>query len=40
MGHSLGGLISSSYLSKYPNKVDKLILASPAGISDDIITEE
>jgi pimeloyl-ACP methyl ester carboxylesterase len=32
-GHSLGGLLSAQYAIKYPNAVDALILASPAGLN-------
>lgn len=32
IAHSLGGYMSLSYASKYPERVDKLILVSPAGI--------
>ncbi|MCC5944904.1 MAG: alpha/beta hydrolase [Bernardetiaceae bacterium] len=32
IGHSMGGLISANFTLKYPQKVQKLILASPAGI--------
>ena len=32
MGHSFGGMLASYYVSKYPQKVDKLILSSSAGV--------
>ncbi|KAL7746395.1 hypothetical protein RI367_008238 [Sorochytrium milnesiophthora] len=32
VGHSLGGLLSSAYALKYPDRVEKLILVSPAGV--------
>lgn len=32
IGHSLGGYIVSAYALKYPERVDRLILLSPAGI--------
>lgn len=32
IAHSLGGYLSLSYASKYPERVDRLILVSPAGI--------
>ncbi|KAF7542198.1 hypothetical protein G7Z17_g11795 [Cylindrodendrum hubeiense] len=35
LGHSLGGYLSVSYALKYPGHVKKLILVSPAGISED-----
>ncbi|KAK0617813.1 Alpha/Beta hydrolase protein [Bombardia bombarda] len=35
MGHSLGGYLAVSYALKYPGRLDKLILASPAGIPED-----
>ncbi|CED83352.1 Predicted hydrolase/acyltransferase (alpha/beta hydrolase superfamily) [Phaffia rhodozyma] len=31
-GHSLGGYLSAAYTLKYPSRVEKLILISPAGI--------
>ncbi|KAL0083007.1 Alpha/Beta hydrolase protein [Phycomyces blakesleeanus] len=34
MGHSLGGYFSSCYALKYPQRVEKLILVSPAGIPE------
>ncbi len=35
MGHSLGGYLAVSYAIKYPGRLNKLILASPAGIPED-----
>jgi len=35
MGHSLGGYLAVSYAIKYPGRLNKLILASPAGIPAD-----
>ncbi|KAI9197373.1 Alpha/Beta hydrolase protein [Polychytrium aggregatum] len=32
MGHSLGGYLSTCYAIKYPKRVNKLILVSPAGV--------
>ena len=32
MGHSFGGMLASYYVSKHPQKVDKLILSSSAGV--------
>jgi pimeloyl-ACP methyl ester carboxylesterase len=32
MGHSLGGYLSACYALKYPDRVEKLILASPVGV--------
>ncbi|ORX91650.1 alpha/beta-hydrolase [Basidiobolus meristosporus CBS 931.73] len=32
LGHSMGGYLSAVYAMKYPNRVNKLILASPVGI--------
>ncbi|KAL7413051.1 Alpha/Beta hydrolase protein [Mrakia frigida] len=32
LGHSLGGYLSVAYALKYPERVDKLILISPAGV--------
>ncbi|KAI9277245.1 Alpha/Beta hydrolase protein [Phascolomyces articulosus] len=33
MGHSLGGYFSTCYALKYPERVEKLVLISPAGIA-------
>ena len=33
-GHSLGGYFACSYALKYPEKIEKLLLLSPTGISD------
>ena len=35
IGHSLGGYLSVAYALKYPTRVQKLILLSPAGIPRD-----
>ncbi|KAJ7904269.1 Alpha/Beta hydrolase protein [Mycena olivaceomarginata] len=35
IGHSLGGYLSTAYALKYPERVNKLILLSPAGIPRD-----
>ena len=32
LGHSLGGYLSTCYALKYPERVTKLILVSPAGV--------
>ena len=32
MGHSFGGMLASYYVSKHPQKVEKLILSSSAGV--------
>lgn len=32
MGHSLGGYLSSVYAFRHPDRVDKLIMVSPAGV--------
>lgn len=32
VGHSLGGYLSTAYALKYPDRVEKLVLASPVGI--------
>jgi cardiolipin-specific phospholipase len=34
-GHSLGGYFATCYALKYPHRVEKLILVSPAGIPED-----
>ncbi|KAI9316780.1 Alpha/Beta hydrolase protein [Dichotomocladium elegans] len=34
MGHSLGGYFAACYALKYPKRVEKLILVSPAGIPE------
>jgi len=40
IGHSLGGYLSAAYALKYPTRVSKLILISPAGIPRDPNTTE
>jgi cardiolipin-specific phospholipase len=35
IGHSLGGYLTVAYALKYPTRVDKLILLSPAGVPRD-----
>ncbi|KAK3324684.1 Alpha/Beta hydrolase protein [Cercophora scortea] len=35
MGHSLGGYLAVSYALKYPGRLNKLILASPAGVPEN-----
>lgn len=34
-GHSMGGYLSVAYCEKYPERVDQLLLLSPAGVPDD-----
>lgn len=34
IGHSLGGYLSAAYALKYPDRVDRLVLLSPAGVPD------
>ena len=34
MGHSLGGYLCTGYALKYPQRVEKLILVSPAGVPE------
>lgn len=34
-GHSLGGYLSVCYAEKYPQRVEKLVLASPVGFPDE-----
>jgi len=34
-GHSMGGYLSVAYSEKYPERVDQLLLLSPAGVPDD-----
>lgn len=34
-GHSMGGYLSVAYTEKYPERVDQLLLLSPAGVPDD-----
>ncbi|KAK9695817.1 hypothetical protein K7432_012771 [Basidiobolus ranarum] len=38
LGHSMGGYLSAVYAMKYPNRVNKLILASPVGIPEGSLT--
>jgi len=33
-GHSMGGYVSVAYCERYPERVDRLILLSPAGVPD------
>lgn len=35
LGHSLGGYLSFRYALKYPDRVNKLLMASPVGIPED-----
>lgn len=35
IGHSLGGYLSTAYALKYPSRVDRLVLLSPAGIPEN-----
>ncbi|KAJ9097703.1 hypothetical protein QFC21_004741 [Naganishia friedmannii] len=35
IGHSLGGYLSTAYALKYPTRVDRLVLLSPAGIPEN-----
>jgi len=35
LGHSLGGYLSFRYTCKYPDRVNKLIMASPVGVPED-----
>lgn len=35
LGHSLGGYLSFRYALKYPDRVNKLIMASPVGVPED-----
>jgi pimeloyl-ACP methyl ester carboxylesterase len=39
-GHSLGGYLVTSYVERYPNIVDKLLLVSPAGVNERPSHEE
>ncbi|KAI9099995.1 Alpha/Beta hydrolase protein [Phlyctochytrium arcticum] len=32
MGHSLGGYLATAYATKFPDRVEKLVLVSPAGV--------
>jgi len=34
-GHSMGGYLSVAYCEKYPDRVDRLLLLSPAGIPEE-----
>lgn len=33
MGHSLGGYLAAAYAAKYPSRVEKLVMVSPAGMT-------
>ncbi len=37
MGHSFGGILAMNFAVKYPNRIDKLILSSSAGINLDFL---
>ena len=37
-GHSMGGQAAIKFASKYPEKLDKLILIAPAGIEESVIS--
>jgi Predicted hydrolases or acyltransferases (alpha/beta hydrolase superfamily) len=34
-GHSMGGYLATAYAEKYPERIDRLILISPAGVPDE-----
>ena len=40
MGHSFGGMLASYYVSKHPQKVEKLILSSSAGVDRKLFEED
>jgi cardiolipin-specific phospholipase len=40
IGHSLGGYLSVAYALRFPNRVGKIILLSPAGVPSDPNTSE
>jgi cardiolipin-specific phospholipase len=40
VGHSLGAYLSTAYALKFPSRVDKLVLLSPAGVPRGPNTEE
>lgn len=39
-GHSLGGFISAGYGFKYPERLERLILASPVGVPEKSVEDE
>lgn len=39
-GHSLGGYFATCYALKYPERVEKLILVSPAGIPENAVEQQ
>jgi len=40
LGHSLGGFMAAHYTLKYPEKIIKTILISPAGFSKNLVEKE
>ena len=39
VGQSFGGVLASSYVTTYPNNVEKIVFTSPAGLSENRIEE-
>ncbi|CAO0794291.1 unnamed protein product [Mucor circinelloides] len=39
-GHSLGGYFATCYALKYPERVEKLILVSPAGVPENAVEQQ
>eukprot|EP01101_Sappina_pedata_P001599 TRINITY_DN11681_c0_g1_i1.p1 TRINITY_DN11681_c0_g1~~TRINITY_DN11681_c0_g1_i1.p1 ORF type:complete len:376 (-),score=109.94 TRINITY_DN11681_c0_g1_i1:9-1136(-) len=39
LGHSLGGYVTSCYAERYPQHVEKIILADPFGVEEQLILE-
>ena len=39
VGHSFGGYLGTCYAEKYPDRIEKLILVSPAGTSEYVEEE-
>jgi len=39
IGHSWGAMLASAYVGQYPDKVDKLVLAEPGALTNEMMTQ-
>lgn len=39
IGHSWGAMLASAYVGQYPSKVNKLVLAEPGALTNDLMTQ-